>query len=200
MKRSQILTALFFVVITSLAATSAMAIQVTPTWNSPQDNAFNNANATNGQKIENVKITSTNSNYNIDMQLHDTPSAGTSYSVLMSTHQNDLLSNPLTLDATASLNRFQKLVVAFSTEVTQSGNWLSGSKNLHWSIPQNNLFSGATFWFAGQSYNTNSFLLYSQTKPAATPIPGAIWLLGSGIMGLIGLRRRNNTTQHHATA
>jgi hypothetical protein len=27
-------------------------------------------------------------------------------------------------------------------------------------------------------------------KQAATPIPGAIWLLGSGVIGLVGLRRR----------
>jgi hypothetical protein len=30
----------------------------------------------------------------------------------------------------------------------------------------------------------------SNTKPAVTPIPGAIWLLGSGVVGLIGMRRK----------
>ena len=29
------------------------------------------------------------------------------------------------------------------------------------------------------------------TPPDPTPIPGAVWLLGSGLAGLIGLRRRN---------
>ena len=30
----------------------------------------------------------------------------------------------------------------------------------------------------------------SDTMPAATPIPGAVWLLGTGLVGLVGLRRK----------
>ncbi len=30
-------------------------------------------------------------------------------------------------------------------------------------------------------------------NPNAVPVPGAVWLLGSGVMGLIGMRRRNNS-------
>ncbi len=33
----------------------------------------------------------------------------------------------------------------------------------------------------------------SASGMTATPIPGAVWLLGSGLMGMIGLRRRNRT-------
>lgn len=29
-------------------------------------------------------------------------------------------------------------------------------------------------------------------NPVATPIPGAVWLLGSGLVGLVGMRRRSN--------
>ena len=32
--------------------------------------------------------------------------------------------------------------------------------------------------------------LSSQVAVAATPIPAAVWLLGSGLMGLAGIRRR----------
>ncbi|MBU1247688.1 MAG: hypothetical protein KKB70_03235 [Proteobacteria bacterium] len=32
----------------------------------------------------------------------------------------------------------------------------------------------------------------SQTVAAATPIPAAIWIMGSGLMGLVGMRRRFN--------
>ncbi len=30
-------------------------------------------------------------------------------------------------------------------------------------------------------------------NPVATPIPGAVWLLGSGLAGLVGMRRRNSS-------
>lgn len=31
----------------------------------------------------------------------------------------------------------------------------------------------------------------SAVAPSAVPVPGAVWLLGSGLMGLVGLRRKN---------
>lgn len=42
-------------------------------------------------------------------------------------------------------------------------------------------------WHAGDG-DMNEPLLYGRTS--ATPIPGAVWLLGSGLIGLVGLRRR----------
>jgi hypothetical protein len=30
--------------------------------------------------------------------------------------------------------------------------------------------------------------------PAAVPVPGALWLFASGLMGLLGLRRRGNNS------
>jgi hypothetical protein len=57
------------------------------------------------------------------------------------------------------------------------------------------------FWFAELARNGtpygDEFKLYSANldvygtdSSAATPIPGAVWLLGSGLVGLVGLRRR----------
>ncbi|MBU4262054.1 MAG: VPLPA-CTERM sorting domain-containing protein [Proteobacteria bacterium] len=46
--------------------------------------------------------------------------------------------------------------------------------------------------YAGQSvtgYEISSFLV-KDAAPTATPIPGAVWLLGSGLAGLIGARRK----------
>jgi len=31
---------------------------------------------------------------------------------------------------------------------------------------------------------------YTNTAVTPTPIPGAVWLLGSGLLGLVGLKRR----------
>lgn len=42
---------------------------------------------------------------------------------------------------------------------------------------------------------TNSDYGFHSLETTATPIPGAVWLLGSGLLGLIGLRRRIGFTQ-----
>jgi hypothetical protein len=34
-------------------------------------------------------------------------------------------------------------------------------------------------------------ILASEASATPTPIPAAAWLLGSGLMGLVGIRRRN---------
>ena len=41
----------------------------------------------------------------------------------------------------------------------------------------------------GYSYNAQWFDL-DDVSVLAVPIPGAIWLLGSGLIGLIGIRRK----------
>ena len=43
----------------------------------------------------------------------------------------------------------------------------------------------------GHSYSSCDLQFRTYTDTAAVPIPGAIWLLGSGILGLIGFKRRN---------
>jgi hypothetical protein len=40
------------------------------------------------------------------------------------------------------------------------------------------------------SYNTDMWLFGSAPCPCPAPIPGAVWLLGSGLVGLMGLRRK----------
>jgi hypothetical protein len=39
-------------------------------------------------------------------------------------------------------------------------------------------------------YNNSSMTVQYQSQLAPVPIPAAVWLLGSGLVGLIGIRRR----------
>lgn len=51
-------------------------------------------------------------------------------------------------------------------------------------------------WFADEAWGGNSFKLYDATLSvygtdvAATPVPAGVWLLGSGLFGLIAVRRK----------
>jgi hypothetical protein len=68
-----------------------------------------------------------------------------------------------------------------------------GSHYLEWKVDKDQIDSG--FYFMGATTDgsglTTSGHLYDKTEVAATPAPAAAWLLGSGIIGLIGIRRRN---------
>lgn len=52
------------------------------------------------------------------------------------------------------------------------------------------------YWEQGESYlgqRSTEFVQVAGTlATSATPIPAAIWLLGSGLVGLVGIRRRTN--------
>lgn len=52
------------------------------------------------------------------------------------------------------------------------------------------LFSGVTYWFALQTDPLFGGQAFSLT--ISTPIPAAIWLFGSALLGLIGISRRKS--------
>jgi hypothetical protein len=59
---------------------------------------------------------------------------------------------------------------------------------LEWRVASGNFPSGLFTWY-GATMNNNQNLK-DITGPVVTPIPNAAWLLGSGIIALVGLRRR----------
>jgi hypothetical protein len=51
-----------------------------------------------------------------------------------------------------------------------------------------------TYWDHNHyGYLENFDVVYGSADPAAAPIPGAVWLLGSGLLGLAGLRARRKS-------
>ncbi len=61
---------------------------------------------------------------------------------------------------------------------------------LTWAINKDQLATGFS-WLAATSINTT--LLDKSTVASAVPIPNAIWLLGSGVVALVGLKRRKSS-------
>ncbi len=50
------------------------------------------------------------------------------------------------------------------------------------------LFDGNASWLSGSTYL--AYALTGTFSKVHTPIPGAVWLLGSGVLGLLGFRRK----------
>jgi hypothetical protein len=76
---------------------------------------------------------------------------------------------------------------AFSSQTFDIGGTLYTLKLLGFGADADHLVSQ----FESNEHATNSTLLWAKitTETPPVPIPGAVWLLGSGLLGLVGLRR-----------
>jgi hypothetical protein len=78
------------------------------------------------------------------------------------------------------------------SSVSASFTTLPGQNALEWRINTNSIPSSDWFYGAISTLNGGTVFATTTAAPiAAAPIPAAAWLLGSGIIGLIGIRRRN---------
>jgi hypothetical protein len=66
---------------------------------------------------------------------------------------------------------------------------LETGKTLQWRISRTDF--GDLFYLRGVTTGTAGERIYSRSIIGSKPMPPAIWLLSSGIVGLIGIRRRN---------
>lgn len=82
------------------------------------------------------------------------------------------------------------------TTLVMLANGMNAEQNgatLEWKVAANSLGNPASFSWTAASIDSGALVTtYSMTQPAvATPIPAAAWLFGSGLLGLVGIRRRS---------
>lgn len=156
-------------------------------------------NIGNAKDITDVGVASDNTSYYFRMVLAAAPAAsaaGTVYGIYVGLPDNTGLA-PDTADFSLEANLRKRSNVYFNYTLTD---WTGGEpvqstpvfthsgKTLEWKVDKTLL--GSSFSFLGAT-STAAGKVVDTTSVAATPIPGSVWLLGSGLVGLIGLRRRN---------
>lgn len=67
----------------------------------------------------------------------------------------------------------------------------ASTNTITWHVDKNSL--STPFWFGGQTVNLSTTVIdHTNIASSNTPIPGAAWLLGSGVLGLFGLKRKKD--------
>lgn len=108
-------------------------------------------------------------------------------------------SGPLTLDLTWTSSAAWYMNYTNLYVYSNAGSTLIGG-NTWWSnqpiTTTLNLTAGETWGFTidAGNYDSSGFVNGTLTfnSPAAVPVPAAAWLMGSGLLGLVGVARRRN--------
>lgn len=147
-----------------------------------------------GSSITDVQITKNATTYDITMNLTSAAIYGNTYSVYFSPTSDVFSSYSQNIDSTVGKRggvtsnlfsySFNNNVWVETSKIFVSGS-ASGTK-LSWTVNTSDM-QLANFYFGGEAVGA---IHNGTTKISATPIPGAVWLLGSGILGLVGLKRR----------
>ena len=151
---------------------------------------------TPGKDIEKIGVGSDSNQYVFRMYLDSAPTTsdyGTIYGIYLgaSSPPTDYSIESLLKKNTKGVLSYSYLLGDTSFNLATNGfSRLDNGKTLEWKIDKTDV-TGDWNFLLGATANSSGETVYDHTNVAATPIPAAAWLLGSGIIGLIGIRRRN---------
>ncbi|NVN90947.1 MAG: VPLPA-CTERM sorting domain-containing protein [Desulfuromonadales bacterium] len=106
------------------------------------------------------------------------------YGGAYATYDNQLTSNPNKPFNVTDYTVNQNIILAASTNTSTSGYYVTLAYD------GGNVYDSYNMTPPGSAVDTVFNNAVATATPTTTPIPAAAWLLGSGLMGLAGLRRR----------
>lgn len=171
---------------------SSPALATIYTAHSPEDTSIDA-----GFDILNVSVDDSGADYLFSMVLRGAPStAGSTYGIYLGLPGNTDFPTVVDSGVENYLNWSRRLGFRFDDNGTffngtsiQDVAFMKNDSTLQWVVGKD-LIGSDWFLFSGATFNQSQ--LIDSTSVAATPIPGAAWLLASGLIGLVGLRRKSS--------